>query len=69
MHFEQKNSNKLNFVINSLKKYFQEKVIFLLIVHVKRNFNLEKKEKLYSVLDIYENTNQIFIDNLNGEKS
>lgn len=35
---------------------------------MKRNFSFQKKENIYSVLDIYEYANQLFIDNLSGTK-
>jgi len=72
LHFEQKNSKKLSFIIEFLNDYYKitgKEIKFLLIIHIKRNFDLNKNESIYSVLNIYDNVEQIFLDDLNGKKS
>ena len=67
MHFYQHELNKINFIINTLKNNFQdEKLKFIFIVHIERIMDTRKKEKLYSIPNVDENVDQIFIDNLNG---
>ena len=71
--FEQINSNKIQFVSNFiLNKFVEEKYSkyrFIFIIHIKRNFllkNGENRERIYSILDINPDINQLFIDNLNA---
>ena len=67
MHFYQHELDKINFIISTLKNnYPDEEIIFIFIVHIKRIIDKNKKEKVYSVLDIDDTVDQIFIDNLNG---
>ena len=40
-----------------------------MIIHVNRNFHKDKKERIYSLPDINSNINQIFIDNLNCNRT
>ena len=68
-HFDHNDSKKLNFVIPFLKNnYGEDRIKFVIIIHLKRNFILNKNERIYSVLDIYPYVDQFFIDNLNGRK-
>jgi len=68
IHFEQINSNKIQFISNFINKYFkQDKYNYILIIHIKRNFNFENKERIFSIPDINSDINQLFIDNLNGK--
>ena len=69
IHFEQIDLNKIQFVRNFIDKYYREgkyeKYKFIFIVHIERNFSLINKE-VYSIIDINEDVNQLFIDNLNA---
>ena len=67
MHFYQHELDKINFIISTLKiHYGNEDIIFIFIVHIKRIMDKKKKEKIYSIPDVDEKVDQIFIDNLNG---
>ena len=67
MHFYQYELDKLNFIISTLNNnYADEEIKFIFIVHIKRIMDKKKKEKIYSIPDIDEKVDQIFIDNLNG---
>ena len=67
MHFYQHELDKINFIISTLKNnYADEEIKFIFIVHIKRIMDKKKKEKIYSIPDIDEKVDQIFIDNLNG---
>ena len=69
IHFEHVNSNKIQFISNFIIKNFKEdKYNYLLIIHIKRNFNLDINESIYSIPDINPNINQIFLDNLNSKR-
>ena len=68
IHFEHANSNKIQFISNFiLKNYKEDKYHYLLIIHIKRNFNINTNESIYSMPDINPNINQIFLDNLNSK--
>ena len=72
IQFEQTNSNKIGYIIsNFIDKYYREKkyenIKFILIIHITRNF-FKNKEKLNSLINVGNDINQIFIDNLNGPK-
>ena len=65
MHFYQHELDKINFIISTLKNnYPDEELKFIFIVHIKRIMDKNKKEKIYSIPDIDEKVDQIFIDNL-----
>ena len=67
MHFYQNELDKINFIISTLKNNYKDgNFKFFLIVHIKRFMDGGKKEKIYSIPDIDEKVDQIFIDNLNG---
>ena len=110
IHFEQLNTNKIQFVSNFIFKTYSEKedYRYIFIVHIKRNFDFENKEekkddknaqdkktdtieenkkqnskssqnkkadkkkdekksdRIYSIPNINQDINQLFIDNLNG---
>ena len=69
LNFVLSDLKKLSFVISFIKNnYNEENITFLITIHLKRNFDLLKNERIYNVLDIYPQVNQIFIDNLNGKK-
>lgn len=68
IHFEHANSNKIQFISNFIIKNFKEdKYNYILIIHIKRNFNTNINESIYSMPDINPNINQIFLDNLNSK--
>ena len=67
MHFYQHELDKINFIISTLNNNFDdEQIKFIFIVHIKRIMDKKVKEKIYSIPDIDEKVDQIFIDNLNG---
>ena len=68
IHFEHINSKKIQFISNFIIKNFKDdKYNYILIVHVKRNFNHNIDNIIYSIPDISSNINQIFLDNLNSK--
>ena len=68
IHFEQLNSNKIQFIISFINKNFNDdNCNYIFIIHIKRSFD-QKDEKIYSILDINPDINQLFIDNLNGKE-
>ena len=67
MHFEQIDTNKIQYISNFIISNFKEnKYNYIFIIHIKRNFNSQYEDRIYSILDINPNINQLFIDNLNG---
>jgi len=71
IHFEQYNSNKLQFITDYINNYCKDdNYNYIFIIHIQRSFKIEnktKKEKtIYSIPNIYQNINQLFIDNLQG---
>ena len=74
IHFEKSNSKKIKYISNLiLNNYKDDKYNYIFIIHINRNFinekNEKKNERIYSLPDIYEDINQLFIDNLNGNNS
>ena len=67
LHFYHHELDKINCIISTLdNNYAKEEIKFIFIVHIKRIMDKSKKEKIYSIPDIGEEVDQIFIDNLNG---
>ena len=67
IHFEQFNSNKIQYISNFLEKKY-ENYKFIFIIYIKRNFSDKNNEDtIYSIPDIKDNINQLFIDNLNAK--
>jgi len=70
IHFEQFNSNKIQFVSDYIINYFKDdKYNYIFLVHIARRFlseNQGNKERIYSIPNIDNDINQLFIDNLNG---
>ena len=71
INFEQYNSNKIQFINDYIDNYCnKDNYNYIFIIHVQRSFKIEnktKKEKtIYSIPNIYNNINQLFIDNLQG---
>ena len=70
IQFQQSNSNKIQFISDYIINYCKDdgyKYIFL--IHIKRKFrNIPsgKKDNIYSIPNINNDINQLFIDNLNG---
>ena len=61
---------KIKYISNLvLNNYKDDNYHYIFIVHTNRNFKKQKNEKIYSLPDIYDNINQLFIDNLNGNNS
>ena len=70
IHFEKSNSKKIKYISNLvLNNYKDDKYHYIFIVHINRNFKKQKNEKIYSLPDIYDDINQLFIDNLSGNNS
>jgi hypothetical protein len=65
IHFEQSESKKIQFIsyyiLNHLKN---DNYNYIFIIHIKRDFN--NNERIYSLADINNDINQLFIDDLNG---
>ena len=67
INFEQYNSNKIQFIADYIMNYCKDdNYNYIFIIHIQRNFDKGKKEIIYSIPNIYDNINQIFIDNLQG---
>ena len=67
LHFYQNELDKISFIISLLKNNFTKiNIKFIFIVHIKRIMDKRSKEKIYSIPDIDETVDQIFIDDLNG---
>ena len=49
-----------------MKNFKEDNYNFIFIIHINRNFNKKKERIIYSLLDINDDINQVFIDNLNG---
>ena len=73
IQFDEINSKKIQFLITFVNNNYKNnnEIKFIFLVHIKRNFFInqqkEKKEKIFTVLDIDPDIYQIFIDNLIGE--
>ena len=69
IHFEDIDSDKLQFVVDFINYYCRnDKYHYILVIYINRNFNLNKNKGqiIYSIPNIYNNINQLFIDNLDG---
>ena len=49
-----------------MKNFKEDNYNFIFIIHINKNFNKKKERIIYSLLDINDDINQVFIDNLNG---
>ena len=82
IHFDQSNSNKIKFISNYILYKTKDNYKYIFIIHINRNFNKAKDENsstmknrksnmenetIYSLPDINQYINQIFIDNLNAD--
>ena len=70
IHFDQANSNKIQFISNFINKTYIEdnNCIFIFIIHITRHFIHENYNRIYYIPNIYPHINQLFIDNLKGKK-
>ena len=67
INFEQYNSNKIQFITDYISNYCRDDDYnYIFIIHIQRSFDIGKSEIIYSIPNIYDNVNQIFIDNLQG---
>ena len=71
VHFEQYDLNKIQYISDYIPNYYKDDDYnYIFIIHIQRNFsfsNFEQNEKIIdSIPNIYDNINQLFIDNLNG---
>jgi hypothetical protein len=69
IHFEDIDSDKLQYVVDIINYYYRnDEYHYILVIYINRNFNLKKNEGqiIYSIPNIYNNINQLFIDNLDG---
>ena len=67
--FEDYNSNKIQFTSDYINNYCKnDDYHYILIIYLHRNMNSDSKkiQKIYSIPNIYEHINQLFIDNLSG---
>jgi len=69
IRFEDFNTNKMQFTADYINNYCKDdEYHYILIVYLHRNMDKDNKEKqrIYSIPNIYNNINQLFIDNLEG---
>ena len=70
IQFQQSNSNKIHFIIDYIINYCKgDGYKYVLLIHIKRKFlNIPsgKKESIYSIPNINNDINNLFIDDLNG---
>ena len=67
INFEQYNSNKIQFITDYISNICKDDDYnYIFIIHIQRSFDKGKKEIIYSIPNIYNNINQLFIDNLQG---
>ena len=71
IHFEQFNSNKIQFISDYINNYYKDdEYNYIFLIHIQRSFYFENKEsdpnkeRIYSIPNINNNINQLFIDNL-----
>ena len=65
IHFQQSNSKMIKFISNYILNNFNDQYIYIFIIHINRNFQGKKGERINSLPDINPSINQIFIDDLN----
>ena len=67
IRFEDYNSNKLQYIANYINNYYKDdEYHYIFIIFLKRNFQTDTKQEIYYIPNIYNNINQLFIDNLEG---
>ena len=64
--FEDFNSDKLQFTSDYIINYCKDEYHYILIIYLHRYMNSDDKQqqRIYSIPNIYDNINQLFIDNL-----
>lgn len=68
INFEQYNSNKIQFITDYISKLSKgDDYNYIFIIHIQRSFDNSKTEIIYSIPNINNNINQIFIDNLQDQ--
>ena len=66
IHFDKFGAKHIEFISNYiLNNCKNDKYNYIFIIHINRNFSVEREEKILSLPDINSDINQIFIDNLN----
>ena len=69
IHFKQSNSKHIKYICNFIFTNFEnDNFKYIIILHINRNLNKNKKERIDSIPDINPKINQIFIDDLNGNR-
>lgn len=69
IRFEDFNSNKIQYISDYIRGYCKnDKYHYILIIYLHRNMNSNNKQnqRIYSIPNIYNDINQIFINNLEG---
>ena len=70
IRFEDFNSNKIKFVADYIKTYCKDDDYhYIFIIYLHRDFDADNNDSqiiIYSIPNIYENINQLFIDNLDA---
>jgi hypothetical protein len=65
IHFDKFGAKHIEFISNYiLNNCKNDKYNYIFIIHINRNFSVEREEKIHSLPDINSDINQIFIDNL-----
>ena len=72
LRFEKNNTNHINFFISEINEYKKMNKIkddntknFIFIIHITRDFNFDKNNKISTLLITNENIKQLFIDDIN----
>ena len=67
IRFEDFNSNKIQFTADYITNYCKnDDYHYIFIIFIHRTFSSEKEQRIYWIPNIYNNINQLFIDNLKG---
>ena len=67
IRFEDLNSDKLQYIADYIESYCNDDYHYLLIIYLHRKMDSDKKkQRIYSIPNIYNDINQLFIDNLDG---
>ena len=71
IQFDDNNSKKIQFTSDYIINYLDYDgyhYIFIIYIHRNMNSGSKKVQRIYSIPNIYENINQLFIDNLEGSE-
>ena len=68
IQFEDYNSNKIQFISDYIIFNLKDEYHYIFIIYIHRNMqsDSEREQRIYSIPNIDENINQLFIDNLEG---